>query len=1157
MFYDVTLANTEDNNGNGYLEWWDFRIDVDAFYGDITDNVTINIWDDEGHEWGPFGPYNFSGQNSNDIVTITDFSSQMYQFEYPQTVSFFFEAVSPFGSDLFSKTVEIDLLYDSPEVFEIYTVNGSDLDNDTYFDIWDFELDIDAENNSIAQNVFVEITDNKGNNFGTFGPYSFEGQTSNDNLLITDFSYNTYNLTAETNVLFTFQVYNTYGDDVFQKTVKVDTWRESPTFYEITKVNTLDLDNDGKLEKWDFELDIDALFNGLAEDVSVTITDNLNHNYGTFGVYDFEGETGNDNVVIGSWLMEEFLFETPQNVTFNFHAFNSRGSDDYQLVVAVDGVSSNSNLQNIYYNGNAVTNFSANTLSYTVQLPFGTTNVPVVTAVAQNTNATITIQQAQNLNGTTAQRTATITVTAENGTAQKTYTVLFQVLAASNVATLSNLKVAGQTISGFNPQTFVYQYGLPYETVLPPLVSATATSPVASIEIFNATTLNGTVAQRTATVEVTAENGLSTNTYSVEFYRFEPSTNAFLQGIFVNSVAVAGFQQNVFSYLVELPYGTSVIPQVTASAAHPYASIAIENAVNLYGTQTERTTKIIVTAQNTNITQTYFVEFVVIPPSTNAFLSDLTVNGATVNGFQYNVLAYSVALPFGTINLPIVEADAQHFGALVEISGVTNLYGTEEERTANVTVTAEDNSSQLTYTIVFSITPANQDASLTEITINGSPLEEFTPTSLQYEVFLPFGTITIPNVQAIPNNPNAQVEITNATNIYGTEEERTATLLVTAEDITVTQTYYILFSITPAAQNADLSEITINGNVLEEFEPEVFDYAFSLPFGTLQVPQTVAIPTDENATVNIQHASNLTGTVEERTTTITVTAEDITVQQVYTILFSIALPSEDASLSNLTINGETIAGFSSQLLSYVYYVAYSEVAVPQVNSTTTHPNAIIETANATNLNGNEAERTTTITVTAEDGVTTLIYTVLFTKLPASNDASLSEILVNGEPLQYFHPNTLTYTVGLWYASGLPFISGEATHQFANVTAYNAINLTGTVEERTAVFHVIAEDGISEREYSVTFFLNEPNSLNEIELAYKMYPVPAKDVLFVEFENNIAGEQQITIFDIQGKNMLAEKISTQSNILELNITNLPNGIYLLKIGTLTKRFVIAR
>lgn len=88
--------------------------------------------------------------------------------------------------------------------------------------------------------------------------------------------------------------------------------------------------------------------------------------------------------------------------------------------------------------------------------------------------------------------------------------------------------------------------------------------------------------------------------------------------------------------------------------------------------------------------------------------------------------------------------------------------------------------------------------------------------------------------------------------------------------------------------------------------------------------------------------------------------------------------SSDASISDLQVDGSTVNGFSPALLSYSVELPTGTTVVPVVTVLTSHDSAVVTVSDATDLGGSEAERTTTILITAEDEVTTKTYTVIFT-----------------------------------------------------------------------------------------------------------------------------------------------------------------------------------
>lgn len=101
-------------------------------------------------------------------------------------------------------------------------------------------------------------------------------------------------------------------------------------------------------------------------------------------------------------------------------------------------------------------------------------------------------------------------------------------------------------------------------------------------------------------------------------------------------------------------------------------------------------------------------------------------------------------------------------------------------------------------------TTLNDDATLSDLQADGTTIEGFSPSTLSYSVYLPEGTTTVPETTATPNDPNATVEITDATTLPGT-----TSILVTAEDGTTQLTYEITFSVMVSVDNTLKSRIQI------------------------------------------------------------------------------------------------------------------------------------------------------------------------------------------------------------------------------------------------------------------------------------------------------------------------------------------------------------
>ena len=345
----------------------------------------------------------------------------------------------------------------------------------------------------------------------------------------------------------------------------------------------------------------------------------------------------------------------------------------------------------------------------------------------------------------------------------------------------------------------------------------------------------------------------------------------------------------------------------------------------------------------------------------DATLSDLKVNGVTVTGFATSTYIYWVVLPHNTAAVPVLTASTTDPKASKLISPSTGLPGI-----STVTIVAEDGTTTKAYSVIFSIA-ADSDASLKDLTVNGVTVFGFAPDKFVYNVILPLGTTSIPVIGGTTNDPNATKTIIQPEFVF-----RNGVIVVRAEDALTIKTYTINFSIVPPSEDATLIDLGYNDVKVPGFTPGTVNYSVVLPMGTTEIPLITATTNHPGATKVITNPPALPGMGYVR-----VTAQDGVTSIAYTISFTIDTKSNDASLSDLKVDGTTITGFSPLVLTYYVIVPRSVILVPLVTATTTNIRASKVISTAAALPG-----TTTIQVTAENGITVLTYQVKF-RYPAT------------------------------------------------------------------------------------------------------------------------------------------------------------------------------
>jgi hypothetical protein len=692
--------------------------------------------------------------------------------------------------------------------------------------------------------------------------------------------------------------------------------------------------------------------------------------------------------------------------------------------------------------------FAAGTVDYSVVLPYGTTAIPSITATVNEAHATKVITDASSIPGS-----GKVEVTAQDGT-KKTYTIDYSIAAPSTDATLSALSVNTGTLSpAFAAGTIDYSVQLPYGTTTVPTITATVNEAHATALITQAPSVTGS-----GTVVVTAQDGSTSKTYTVTYSLAAPSTDATLQDLKIDGTTVAGFAAGTIAYNLTLPYGTSTVPAISATVNEAHATTLITQAPSVTGSGT-----VVVTAQDGSTTKTYTVNFsVAASPSTDATLKDLKVDGTTVTGFAAGTIFYNVVLPYGTSTVPAITATVNEANATTLITNASSVTGA-----GTVVVTAQDGTTKITYTVNFSVAAPSTDATLTDLQVTGRTLSPaFSAGTLTYSVVLPFGTI-IGNLPVITYTtaPNATAVKTNATALPGA-----STIDVTAQDGTTKKTYTINFSVAAPSTDATLTDLQVTGNTLSPtFSAGTLTYSVILPFGTTigNLP-AVTYTAAPNATAAKIDAAALPGS-----TTIDVTAQDGTTKKTYTINFSVAAPSTDATLTDLQVTGNTLSPtFSAGTLTYSVILPFGTTIgnLPAVTYTAA-PNANASKTNATSLPG-----ATTIDVTAQDGTTKKTYTINFS-VALSTDATLSDLKLDGTTITGFAANTISYSVVLPAGTTtIPTITATVNESHATTVITQATSLTGS---GTVV--VTAQDG-STKTYTITFSVNNSAPIAPVAIA---------------------------------------------------------------------------
>ena len=432
--------------------------------------------------------------------------------------------------------------------------------------------------------------------------------------------------------------------------------------------------------------------------------------------------------------------------------------------------------------------FQNNVYSYTASVPHSADRI-TVSGIPEDEDATVdylddtdtTITDAdENEEGrqvalTVGENTIKVKVTAENGNTTRTYTVVVTRPAARTDATLSALSasydeggtdVAVTLTPGFESVVYGYNASVDYD-IDAVTIAATKNDQTAGIAYLDAS--DNTIADadgikrglqtplavgpNTIKVKVTAEDGDTILTYTVVVTRTAPSTDATLSNLELSysdagtDAAVAlnpAFQNSDYDYtaIVEYP-----VAEITISATKNDSNANIDyldgtdNVIadadgNKGGLQAAmavgpNTIKVKVTAEDNDTILTYTVVITPVALSTDATLSDLAVSyedggrdtAVSLNpAFQSSGYDYTAAVGNGVDEIKVNPTKGDDNAGIVYLdasdSTLTDTDGnkpglqtalTVGANTVKVKVTAEDNDTFLTYTVVITRTATQKD----------------------------------------------------------------------------------------------------------------------------------------------------------------------------------------------------------------------------------------------------------------------------------------------------------------------------------------------------------------------------------------------------------------------------------------------------------------
>ncbi len=734
--------------------------------------------------------------------------------------------------------------------------------------------------------------------------------------------------------------------------------------------------------------------------------------------------------------------------TITVKSEDGKSSTTYKLKF-VRQASNNASLASILVNDQVITNFNPELLTYTIELPFGTSQAPVVSVDKQEDEQVVEITQATSVTGT-----ATIKVTAADTRTTKTYTIAFKVGQLSD-NTLKDILINDESLPGFTPNQPIYRVSLPTSTTTMPTIRAISAYPdgAQTIEYIQPSTIDGGTYQ----IKVSSPGNPTPKIYKLTF-KLEASSYSYLKDLQMGENLINAFKPEQTTYYVNLPIGTSELPAITYIKGESTQQVTItEGGLN-------GMSKVNVVAGN-GINTTEYKISVSTAVSEISTLNMIYVGGEALDGFNASKISYTYILPIGTTEFPEITFDKgdEYQSVSITTGGVNGV--------TRITVIA-GNGNTTQYQITFKVQQAT-NASLKMIYLDGAPLQDFNPEILEYDCPLPQGTTQLP-VITYEQSDEYQTVTVRSGGINGDYR------ITVRPQSGASQTYVLHFSVA-TSDNAALAMIYIDGQEIDGFSATQLEYIDTLPMGVTNIPTVTYQKGDDSQKV----FSLLNNNVH----TLTVTAESGTTS-VYTITFIIQR-SESAFLKMIKLDGDSLEGFDPNIFSYSVHL--EEDRCPTITA--------------------EKEEGQQITIISPHGAGSAqiyvkpetasgnVYTIEFIGDPSTNTALLDSIFVNGELLENFSPTIFDYEVT--YDNTLPIVTyAGAENQSVSVlrnkniiTLY--VNTDTDKNQYTITLHHIESNSTSLR---AIYIDNQPLANFSPEKKQYTIQVPAgQDIPSINYE----------------------------------------------------------
>ncbi|QYR21492.1 cadherin-like beta sandwich domain-containing protein [Paenibacillus sp. sptzw28] len=736
--------------------------------------------------------------------------------------------------------------------------------------------------------------------------------------------------------------------------------------------------------------------------------------------------------------------------------------------------------------------FGSGVQQYTVSVANNVTGITVTPTLA-DPNATVKVNGTLVASGSASpsiplnvgDNPINVTVTAQDGTTTKTYTVTVK-RAASAIASLNNLALSQGTLSpafgsGVTSYTAAVANSVSSVSVTPTVTDANATVKVNGTLVPSGSASGEiplSIGDNPIDVTVTAQDGTTTKTYTVTVTR-APSNSAGLTDLALSDGTLSpAFSMGATDYTSTVANSVYSLT-VTPTTADPNATVTVNGTLVNSGTASQAISlnagdnpiAVTVTAQDGTTQMTYNV-VVTRAASGSADLSYLALSEGSLNpAFASGVTSYTAGVGNSVVSVKVTPTTADP-NATVTVNGKLVASGAPSgpiplnpgDNPITVTVTAQDGTTTKTYSL--NVTrAARTNADLSNLALSSGSLSPVFASGVQSYSATVASTVTSVTVTPTASDLNATLTVNGKAVASGAASaaiplnvgDNRIDVLVTAEDGTTAKTYTVI--VTRSASNStDLSSLALSeGTLSPAFSSAVTAYSATVANEIASVTVTAAA-VDPNAIITVDGTIVSSGTasppialkVGQNPIAVTVTAQDRATVKTYNLVVTRAA-STGAELSGLTLSegtlspafSSTTAEYSATVVSSVYSITVTPTAADPNASITVNGKLVASGTPSSAIALNPGDNPITVVVKAQDGTTQMTYRVTVRKEAGPNADLINLALSSGTLSPSFSSGTQTYTATVTNDVYAVSVTPTAADNGAVITVNGTIVASGT------------------------------------------------------------------------------------------------------------------